>query len=240
MNGLRRDLIEFDKIVHKIDQSTLNIVIAPPISLMYQFSGIVRNTSITLSGQNCHEEEKGAYTGEISSAMLKDSGASYVILGHSERRVGYGESSKIVSIKALKAIQNELTPIICIGEDFHSYEAKETKNVILEQLKSSINLKILNASPIIAYEPIWAIGQKRTPTLSDIKIIHLFIKNYLSNNFGNPAMERCKLIYGGSVNIKNASNILSLDEVDGVLIGGASLKPKDFLDLINTVESKKS
>ena len=237
MNGLRKNLIEFDKIVQKVHRSGLTIVIAPPISLMFEFSRIVRNTPIKLSGQNCHKEENGAYTGEISAEMLKDSGASYVILGHSERRLGYGETSKMVSMKALAAGQYGLTPIICIGEDLRSYEANKTKNVIQEQLETSINLKILNGNPVIAYEPIWAIGQKRTPKLSDIKIIHLFIRNYLFDNFGKSALDRCKLIYGGSVTKKNAANILSLDEVDGVLIGGASLNPKDFLDLINTLKN---
>lgn len=236
MNGLRKDLIDFGGIIQRIHQSSVNVVLAPPISLMYEFSIIVRNTSITLSGQNCHQEGMGAYTGEISPEMLKDSGASYVILGHSERRIHHGETSKIVNMKAMAAIKYGLTPIICIGEDLSTYEAKATTNFIQEQLESSLTSKIINGNPIIAYEPIWAIGQKRTPKLSDIKMIHLFIRDYLYNNFGKSALGRCKLIYGGSVNGTNVANILSLDGVDGVLIGGASLKQKDFINLIETAE----
>ena len=232
MNGLLADLVDFQKILNNSSPSNTDIVIAPPVTLLNEFAKTLRKKNISLSGQNCHDKEKGAYTGEISAKMLKDIGAGYVILGHSERRLNNNETDQLVQTKALSAIENNLVPIICVGEDVEQYRSDETLNVIEKQLNLSINSQILNAKAIIAYEPIWAIGTKIIPEIREIDRVASFIRNFIGIRFGVEISLQCRIIYGGSVNKENARDIFSLREVDGGLIGGASLKVQEFQKLI--------
>ena len=232
MNGQSKDLIDINLLLKKITQNEIDIVIAPPATLLSEFKGLNTQKNLLLSGQNCHQVERGAYTGEISAAMLKDAGANYVILGHSERRKTYKETSTLVRLKASEAVKHGLTPIICVGEHLKSYESNQTLNVIERQLRVSLNSKIICDNLVIAYEPVWAIGSNKTPSPEEIEKVHSFTRNHLSDRFGEHAANHCRIIYGGSVNKNNASKIFSLNNVDGGLIGGASLKATDFLELI--------
>ena len=233
MNGLLADLVDFKKISTNINHSSIDIIIAPPATLLNEFSKTFNKKNISLSGQNCHDKGEGAYTGEISAKMLKDIGADYVILGHSERRLNYNETDQLIRAKALSAIDNNLVPIICIGEDAKQYRSDETLSVIEKQLSLAINSNILDAKTIIAYEPIWAIGTKNTPETVEINRVTSFIREYIDNHFGINMSEQCRIIYGGSVNKDNAGEIFSSTGVDGGLIGGASLKAQEFQKLIN-------
>lgn len=232
MNGRSKDLVDIDLLFKKVPQQQIDIVIAPPATLLYELKGLNTPKNLLLSGQNCHQVECGAYTGEISAAMLKEAGANYVILGHSERRTVYKETSTLVRLKALEAVKQGLIPIICVGENLKSYENNQTLNVIERQLKVSLNSKIICNNLVIAYEPVWAIGSNKTPSPEEIEKVHSFIKNHISERFGEHATNHCRIIYGGSVNKNNALKIFSLINVDGGLIGGASLKATDFLELI--------
>ena len=197
------------------------------INIDYLFS-LTQNISVYLGGQNCHYKQNGAYTGDISSASLKSSGCDYVILGHSERREIYNEDHNYIKKCAEAAINFGLTPIICVGESLEVREGGNALDHIKLQIKQS--LPETNEPFFIAYEPIWAIGTGKIPNVDQIEEIHTFIKNEL-NVKKNKIV---KVLYGGSVNVINANQIMSINNVDGVLIGGASLNVKDFLAIYSS------
>ena len=226
MNGRSKDLVDIDLLFKKIPQQEIDIVIAPPATLLYELKGLNTPKNLLLSGQNCNQVESGAYTGEISAAMLKDAGANYVILGHSERRTVYKETSTLVGLKALEAVKQGLTPIICVGEHLKSYENNQTLSVIERQLKVSLNSKIICDNLVIAYEPVWAIGTGLVPEIDQIRAAHSFIRGFLVSTYGAEA-HNVKILYGGSVKGSNAREIFSISNVNGALVGGASLKSSD-------------
>jgi triosephosphate isomerase len=178
---------------------------------------LCRNANIQLGSQNCHYLDKGAYTGEISAGMLKNFNVKFVILGHSERRA-MGETSEEVSLKAIKVSEEDLTPIVCVGENLEIRNAGQAHKFVSEQIERSI--ATLNKDFIIAYEPIWAIGTGVTASIDDIRNMHIEIRKIIGPDI--------KILYGGSVNIKNAADILKVENVNGVLVGGASLDMVDF------------
>ncbi len=198
------------------------IVLAPPFPYIPAIFDVIKNTDVKLAGQDCHFQEKGAYTGDVSLNMLKEFGVSYVITGHSERRQYHFENDELINKKAISATQNSVIPIICIGENLAEREANIHKEIIEKQL--NIVTKNLQNNFVIAYEPIWAIGTGKTANNQEISEAHNFIKSKLPN---------IKILYGGSVNENNFSEILNIKNVDGLLIGGASLDSQKFSKIIS-------
>jgi triosephosphate isomerase len=223
MNGLRADGLALARdLVARAAGGPLScdLLVCPPATLLCTVAGVVGGAAIALGGQDCHASEKGAYTGEVSAEMLKDAGCSHVILGHSERRLGGGETDAQVHAKVAAAWRAGLVAILCIGETRAEREAGRAVDVVGGQLAGSLPVGADADRLVVAYEPVWAIGTGLTPTVADIAQIHRAIRA------GIPAGTR--MLYGGSVNQKNAREILDLDDVDGALVGGASLKAEDF------------
>ena len=212
-----------------------NIVIAPPFHVIYHLKETIEKRKFLLAAQDCSEYVSGAYTGDISACMLKEIGCKYVIIGHSERRTLKKESNLIIKKKLINAFSENIDVVLCVGENEREYSDGKSFAIVKKQLLSSIpnNIKIDNKL-IIAYEPIWAIGTNKTPTTNEIKNMHISINKTLLSNLN---ISFTKILYGGSLNSNNAKEILSLDEVDGSLIGGASLDAKEFLKIC-TIASK--
>lgn len=232
MNGLARSQSEFRKMVNagaSISGAKCELLICPPAQMLYLLNTVRgRSRRIGLGGQDCHAEVSGAHTGDISAEMLKDAGATYVIVGHSERRQDHAEGSTSVLQKVKAAERAGLRAIVCVGETEKERDAGKTLRVIGDQLKRSLPDGRTAASTVIAYEPVWAIGTGRTPTVSEVGAVHKFIRRKLAGRFG-PEGEEMRLLYGGSVKPENADELLSIANVNGALIGGASLTAKDFL-----------
>ncbi len=201
-------------------------VICPPFTLLAPVAEAVRDSSVALGGQDCHTASAGPHTGDISAVMLADLGCGYVILGHSERRENHGETSALVRAKAEIAVQAGLTPIICVGESESQRDAGKTLAVIEEQLSDS--LPHGGSDLVVAYEPVWAIGTGRTAMAGDVEEAHAHLRGLLKVRLGDAAGEQVRLLYGGSVKPSNAAELLSVPDVDGALVGGASLKLDDF------------
>ncbi len=212
-----------------------DVLVCPPATLLYLMSATLVGSGIGTGGQDCHVEEAGAFTGDISAAMLADAGASHVILGHSERRTLHGEKSALVCAKVRMALANCLVPVICIGETLAQRDAGKTLSVVREQLRGSLPRDIAGHAFIIAYEPLWAIGTGKTPTPSDIVTVHGAIRRDLARLIGKREAASVRILYGGSVKPSNAGELLCLPDVDGALVGGASLKANDFLGIVTAI-----
>lgn len=202
------------------------LVICPPFVHLAAAKGAM-GASLMLGAQDCSAHPNGAYTGDVSAAMLKDAGCRYVILGHSERRVNYGEKSELVALKAQRAHEAGLITIICVGEKELEREQGDQETVVKRQLKGSIPNSATIQNTIIAYEPVWAIGTGKTATPADVKAMHSFIRKELKERLADS--ENMRILYGGSMKPENAGDLLATPNVDGGLIGGASLKAADFL-----------
>lgn len=207
------------------------VVVCPPATLLHALTGAVAGTSIKLGGQTCHTAAQGAHTGDISAEMLKDADASYVIVGHSERRTDHNEASELVAAQARAAWRAGLSAIICIGESEAQRNAGQMEQVLAAQIATSVPTEATAANAAVAYEPIWAIGTGKTASLGDIEGAHAFIRARMEALLGS-AGRAVRLLYGGSVKPSNAKEILSTKGVDGVLVGGASLKAADFLAIV--------
>ena len=213
----------------KMKRKTSKVVICPPFTLLSEL--IKKEKKIKFGGQDCHYKSEGAYTGSISATMLKAINCQYVILGHSERRIYQKETSQELNLKIQSAIESNLTVIYCIGEKL---EEIKKRNIILKKQLSSLPKKIDPKKIIIAYEPVWAIGTGKVPSLNDINKIHEKIRHILSNLLSLRFSKHVSILYGGSVNAANSVDILNLDHVDGALVGGASLKSKEFCKIIDS------
>jgi len=231
-NGLASSLDELAALKEAVTQTppSCNVLVCPPASLLAQANWHVKG-AFALGGQDCHAQPKGAFTGDISAEMLKDAGASYVILGHSERRQFHGETSAQVAAKAQGAWRAGLKAIICVGESLEQRKAGSANDICHAQLRESVPDGATADNTVIAYEPVWAIGTGVTPTGEDIAGMHAHIRGCLSARLGDDARAML-ILYGGSVNPGNAADILSLPEVCGALVGGASLKSHDFWRII--------
>ena len=231
MNGLRRSLSELALMAEGCDarlRRACDLVICPPATLIYLAARAALGTGIGIGAQDCHLEASGAFTGELSAEMLADCGASFVIVGHSERRSYFAETDGDVKSKAQASLRAGLRPIICVGETNSDREAGRTLGVLRRQLAGSVPVPELTASIDIAYEPVWAIGTGLTPTLANIAEAHAFIRRELMAMLGARGSE-VRILYGGSVKPSNAHDILAVEHVGGVLVGGGSLKAADFL-----------
>ena len=216
------------------DVSNVEIVIAPPFTAVHAAAEAARNTNIGVGAQNLYWEREGAFTGEVAAAMIKEAGAEYVIIGHSERRRLFGESDAMVNRKVAAAIGAALTPIVCIGETLEERERDETFVVLDRQIKDGLdgfNAEQI-ADLVVAYEPVWAIGTGRTATAAQAGEAHAHIRKRLRQWFGGDAADRCHVIYGGSVKPDNIRELIAEPDVDGALVGGASLEVKSFADIV--------
>ncbi len=203
-----------------------DMLVCPPSILIGPVGATIRDTAISLGAQDCHPDGAGAHTGDISASMIADSGCAYVIVGHSERRADHGEDDTLVRAKAEAALDAGLTPIICIGETLAERDAGRAVDVVLGQLKGSLPDAATAANAVIAYEPVWAIGTGRTPTGDDIAEVHDALRAGLKGRISGA--DAVRILYGGSVKPDNASEILAIQNVNGALVGGASLKADDF------------
>lgn len=225
MNGLQAARAEIDALIEKLAGAApddRDVLICPPATLLVGFAGQYSDEAIQIGAQDCHAEASGAHTGDISAEMLADAGAAYVIVGHSERRADHGETDAAVKAKAEAALRAGLTPIICVGETREEREAGDALNVVGRQLDGS--LPETGAEIVVAYEPVWAIGTGLTPTSADIGEMHDFIRSKTPPD--------TRILYGGSVKPGNAGEILAITNVNGALVGGASLKAEDFFPIV--------
>lgn len=212
------------------------LIIAPPYIFLSQAADLLKDTPVQLAAQNCSEQKNGAYTGEISSEMLASLGLNYVILGHSERRAYYNETDEIINQKIKLAIQNELKPIVCCGEVLEERESNQHFQVVAKQIKGmfeGINT-IDFSNVVIAYEPVWAIGTGKTASPEQAQEMHQFIRETIKNSYGAEIANNLTILYGGSCKPANAKELFANSDVDGGLIGGASLKANDFIAIANS------
>lgn len=233
MNGTTASLGELRLLTSMLEGVKLScdVMIFPPAALIMAASKLTRSGLIRLGGQDCHSEPHGAHTGDIAAEMLKDAGASAVIVGHSERRIAHQESNSLVKAKAQAAHRAGLLAIICIGETLAERRGGETMRVTREQLRGSLPERMNSENTIIAYEPVWAIGTGLTPSSDEIGAVHSHIRAELKETIGEQA-RAVTILYGGSVKPANAGEIVTIDDVNGALVGGASLRAADFIGII--------
>jgi triosephosphate isomerase len=214
----------------------VEVLVAPPFTTLLRVKEAIGKAPILLAGQNMHWEAQGAFTGEVSASMLADAGCTHVILGHSERRTLFGETDELIDRKAAAAVKKGLIPIVCIGETLEEREKGLTFQIIERQLSLSLKGfregKSLPFTTILAYEPVWAIGTGRTATPEQAQEVHQFIRQWLKAPFGERAAETVRILYGGSVKPDNVRDLMSKPDIDGALVGGASLKPESFLPIV--------
>jgi len=232
MNGTAASLAQITALAALLPRDAPEVVICPPATLLMAAGAAAQGTGITLGAQNCHGANNGAHTGDISAPMIADTGAKYVIVGHSERRTDHAERDSAVRAKAVAAHAAGLTPIICIGETLAQREAGDTLGIIAAQLAESLPELAPPDRTVIAYEPVWAIGTGKIPTQAQIVEVHDFIRANLVTRYGSDAAQIIPLLYGGSVKADNAAAIFTAQNVDGALVGGASLLAADFAPII--------
>lgn len=212
----------------------VDIMIAPPFTALESVSRVIKNSPVALGAQNLYWEDEGAYTGEISAPMLKSAGCQYAIIGHSERRQYFGETDKTVNQKIQAAIQVGLKPVFCIGETEQEREAEQTLSVLDKQVRKGLERLVPEQldTLIIAYEPVWAIGTGKTATEDQAQEVHQFIRSLIEKSFGNDLSKSIRILYGGSVKPDNILNLMAMPDIDGALVGGASLSADSFSRII--------
>ena len=237
MNGVWSGMGEVSTLLSAHPSPVCEILLCPPATLLSRMSDMVVDGAILTGGQDCHANTAGAHTGDISAAMLADAGADYVILGHSERRADHHETDEDVRTKALAAINQGLKVIICVGETLSERDAANTLDIIGGQLAGSIPDLVTGENLVVAYEPIWAIGTGKIPTLDQIGEVHDFIRTRLEKRFGAGVGRSARILYGGSVKPGNALEIFAVSNVDGALVGGAALKASEFSPIVGALEA---
>ena len=235
MNGIGSSLAEADKLKRRLTDSDFKprceVMLCPPATLVAALAQTAAGTPLLVGGQDCHAKASGAHTGDIAAEMLKDAGASAVIVGHSERRADHGERDATVRAKAEAAYRAGLTAIICVGETADERKAGKTLAVVTGQLAGSLPDAATDANTVVAYEPVWAIGTGLTPTAADVAEVHAAVRAALVKRYAEQG-QRMRILYGGSVKPSNARELMGVENVDGALVGGASLKAEDFLGII--------
>lgn len=233
MNGLRGSAVELERTITSLGGlcGQIDVMVCPPATLVARFAEIARGSRVAVGGQDCHAEAFGPHTGDISAEMLADAGARAVIVGHSERRADHGEDDRMVQAKALAAHRAGLLAIVCIGETRRERDLGHALDVVGRQLEGSLPDRSTGANLIVAYEPVWAIGTGLTPTTRDVAEVHGEVRRHLASRFGREG-EEMRILYGGSVKGQNAPELMSVPDVDGALVGGASLKADEFLGII--------
>jgi triosephosphate isomerase len=232
-----REAVAYVRELNALLKSTdgIDVVVAAPFTSLTAAAEAARNTTISVAAQNVYFEREGAFTGEVSASMIKDAGADFVIVGHSERRRLFGDTDEWVNRKLRAALTSELTPIVCIGETLMERERGETLAVLDRQIKTGFDGVTGDemAELVIAYEPVWAIGTGRNATPAEAGEAHAHIRQRLREWFGATAAERCRIQYGGSVKPDNIRDLIALPDVDGALVGGASLDPQSFFKIVS-------
>jgi triosephosphate isomerase len=216
------------------DASGVEIAVAPPFTAIHAVADALRNTNVGVSAQDLYWEREGAFTGEVSAGMIREAGAEYVIIGHSERRRLFGETDATVNRKIIAAIGAGLTPIVCLGETLEERERDETPAILDRQIKDGLDRIAAGqvAGLVVAYEPVWAIGTGRNATAAQAESAHAHIRTRLRQWFGVEAADQCRVIYGGSVKPDNIAELIGEPDVDGALVGGASLEVRSFGDIV--------
>jgi triosephosphate isomerase len=237
MNGLTADLSEIDTLAEAHPQPKSEVLICPPATLIAPMAARIGNGPFKVGGQACHPEESGAHTGDISARMLADAGATHCIVGHSERRADHCERNEDVRAQARAALSTGLRVIVCVGETETQRDASNTLDIIMGQLAGSVPDLVTGDSLVVAYEPVWAIGTGRTPTTDQIGEVHDYIRGRLESRFGSGVGRSVRILYGGSVKPDNAAEIFDVSNVDGALVGGASLKAGDFGAIIEALDA---
>ncbi|AYG62470.1 triose-phosphate isomerase [Rhizobium jaguaris] len=232
MNGLVSSQAEIEALKGLTGSATCDIVVCPPFTLIDRAVERARDSNLAIGAQDCHARQSGAHTGDVSAEMLANIGARYVILGHSERRVSHGEDDGIILAKAVAAHRAGLVAIVCVGETRHERDEGRAIEVVGGQLRESVPEGATSANLVIAYEPVWAIGTGLVPTNEQIEEVHAAIRQMLKERLGNDG-QSVKILYGGSVKVSNAEAIFGLRNVDGALVGGASLKASEFAGIIS-------
>ncbi len=233
MNGLAAQLAEAQVVRDALGKSPpqVDVMICPPATLLAQMAWTVKGSNVLLGGQDCHAEAAGAFTGDVAAEMLADAGVRAVIVGHSERRAVHGELDRLVRAKATAAHRAGLIAIVCVGETAGERSAGLTEEVVRRQLANSVPDAATAGNTVIAYEPVWAIGSGLTPTAADVARVHAAIRQALVARFAG-AGAGMRILYGGSVKPANARELLAINDVNGALVGGASLKASDFLGIV--------
>lgn len=224
-----------EDLIPLVEGSKAKLFLAVPYTSIAATAKAAGDTNILIGAQNMNDASEGAFTGEIAALMLKEAGAQFVLLGHSERRNLFGETDEFIQRKVVRALQNDLIPILCIGETLHERESNETKDALQKQIQACLETisKEDAAKLILAYEPVWAIGTGKTATPEIAQEVHAFCRDTLSELFGKEVSDRIPIIYGGSVNTRNVSQLIAQADIDGVLVGGASLDPETLAQIAN-------
>ncbi len=237
---MNNDLSESQNLISKLisglsnEKVNCDVIVCPPFTSLSEANSLLKKSIIKLGAQNMYFEENGAFTGEISASMLKNTGCEYVILGHSERRTIFGETDQVINKKIKKALQSNLLPIFCVGESLQERESEVTNDIIKRQITEG--LKNISSAEmqkiIIAYEPVWAIGTGKTASPQQAEDVHAFIRGLVKSLYSNEIAEELVIQYGGSVKPDNAKELLSQKDIDGALVGGACLKSESFIEII--------
>ena len=238
MNMLPNEAIDFiDKLAPLVKDTENEVILCVPYTDLFYALLTAQNTNIKIGAQNMHWKEKGAYTGEISGQMLKSIGVEYVIIGHSERRQYFAETDETVNLKVKSALENNLKPIICVGETLEQREHGETEKIIESQIKLALKdlTKEQIRAIIIAYEPVWAIGTGKTATPEEANNVIKYIRKQIKELYNEEIAENIIIQYGGSVKASNAEELFNMSDIDGALVGGASLNFKEFSEIVNKV-----
>jgi len=240
MNNNISESINLAKFIKENTKMSKNgeIVLAPPFTALYSVNDTIKGSHVSLAAQNMYFEDKGAYTGEVSPVMLKDTGCTYVIIGHSERRKYFHETDETVNTKVKKCLASGLKPIICVGETDEEREKGVTEFVVGMQVKKALHGIDRIDDVVIAYEPVWAIGTGKNATPIEAEEVHRFIRSILGDMYGD-VCKKIKILYGGSVTLDNIGDLIQMEDIDGALIGGASLKGEGFAGIIEKVAEKK-
>lgn len=234
MNGVAASLDEAKAVAAGLGETKARVAICPPATLVERAASALKGGPVLVGGQDCRAEASGAFTGDVAAEMLTDAGAVLVILGHSERRAGYGETDAVVAAKVEAALRAGLEPIVCVGETLDERKAEKALEVVTGQVRGSLPAALAGKAFSVAYEPVWAIGTGLTPTTPEIEEVHVAIRAALVQLFGEHG-KTAPILYGGSVKPSNAAEILHAAEVGGALVGGASLKADDFLGIIRAL-----
>ncbi len=230
------------EIVAEVGRVTdVDILVCPPFTSLESAGKLLEGSNVKLGAQNMHHEASGAYTGEISASMLRSTFATYVILGHSERRTYFAENDKFVNQKVLAALKNQLKPVLCVGETLAERESGATLKVVQTQLEGALEgvSKEQATSVVVAYEPVWAIGTGKVATTEQAQEVHAFIRSLLVKLFGDAIAQKVRILYGGSMKPSNAPELLAQKDIDGGLIGGASLESRSFVELVKAAAAVK-
>ncbi|EPX83344.1 triosephosphate isomerase [Rubellimicrobium thermophilum DSM 16684] len=236
MNGTAASLAEVEALMAAHPSPLVDLVICPPATLIAPMAQAKGHHALAIGGQDCHAADSGAHTGDIAAVQLRDAGAAYVILGHSERRTDHGETDEQICAKAEAAHRAGLVAIICVGETLEERKGGRTLEVVGHQLDTSVPEGATGSNTVIAYEPVWAIGTGLTPDADQIAEVHAFLRNRLSARIGTEGAH-VRLLYGGSVKPSNAAEIFAIPDVDGALVGGASLRAADFSPIVRALEA---